>query len=453
MRKLMGLSGLVMLVLWSAVGVLAEGPERSDVVDPRPRREQVLALTGGAQPVHPVATMSVAPPLTATWTVYDHYNFSDYTVDFRLHYTSTHAYYYVDQAESVSQSTLAEVAAQFEANYTTVIDEFGTPPDVDNEPRLFILLTDIKDEYSYDAAATSFVPCFFDPLHEYPFQPHSNGREMLYLDLTPTVVNSEQAGRCLTHQLTLLVAYGYDPLEQYWLDEGLATLAEFAAGYGHRPEIAAYLADPNRSLTGWEGSRGDVGQSYLWALYLRERFGQAQVKSLFQSGGHGLAGLEPVLGVPAQRLFHEWLLANYLDDPVQAGGIYGYDELDIISGGVNNINTFPRPPIHSTVNVADNEAQEITGKLTGYYAGRYFKFKRSSGTELTIKALTPFGQSTLINGQPTAVDWLTETANPTFGPGDEGLLVIGLTRSSGSTTYRYKIGTHFFYYWFPVMFR
>ncbi len=456
MKRFIGLTVLI-FALWSSMAVLATEP-RSDVVDPRPRREQVLALTGGVRPATPgrlysINTLSSSAPLTATWTAYDHYQRSDYDVSFNLRYTSTHAYYYVDQTESVPQSILENVAAQFEANHATVIDEFGHPPDVDSNPRIFILLTDIRDEYTYNAAATSFIPCFFDPLHEHPAQPNSNGREMLYLDISPTLPYSGQAGRCLTHQLTLMAAYGYDPLEEYWLDEGLATLAEFAAGYGHRPEILDYLADPNRSLTGWDGSQGDIGQSYLWALYLRGRFGQAKVKSFFQSPAHGLSGIEPVVGTPANTLFHEWLLANYLDDEIQAGGVFSYSELDIVTSGADNINTFTRPAVHNTVTVADNEEKSITGSLTGYYAGRYIKFERSSGSQITIQDLATFGQSTVINGQAVAVNWPTEMPNVAFGPGDEGVLVVALARNTGSTSYTYKIGTNYNYYWFPLIFK
>jgi hypothetical protein len=99
------------------------------VVDSRARRAQVLGLTGSAKP-QPAGGLSAlaAPPQTATWNVYDHYHFTDVVVDFSLAYTSTYAFYYVDDDFSVPPATLVDVAAAFDANYITTIGNFGNTP-------------------------------------------------------------------------------------------------------------------------------------------------------------------------------------------------------------------------------------------------------------------------------------------------------------------------------------
>jgi len=423
--------------------------ELKPVVDGRARRAQVLEATGGAQP-QPVGGLSAQslPPQTATWNVYDHYNFTDVAVDFTLVYTSTYGFYYVDDRVTVPADTLVNVGAAFDANYISVIGNFGSIPDVDGEPRVFVLLTDILDEYSYDAGATTYVPCFFDPFHAHPGEPGSNGREMIFLDVDPTTPDSEEAGRCLAHQLALMVAYNYDTQEAYWADEGVAYLAEFVAGYGHRPEAEVYLADPNVPLAGWTGGEADIGKVYLWTLYLRQRFGQSGVRDILHSPLHELDVIEPVLGVSKGDLFHQWLLANYLDDPVQAGGIYSYAEIDIVAGGADQVASFTRPPIYETVLVADKDYETITGTLSGYYAARYVAIGRSSGVEMAITDSAPdgsYGQSTLINSNTQFFNWRGRVVDMGFSPGDTAILAIGLSRETGSTEYRYNAQEFFLY--------
>jgi hypothetical protein len=431
--------------------------ELQPVVDGRARRAQVLALTGGVQPQRAgIIGIQSTPPQTATWNVYDHYTFTDIAVEFTLAYTSTYAFYYVDDAFAVPAATLANVAAAFDANYITTIDNFGHTPDVDGEPRVFVLLTDIRDEYAYDPGATTYVPCFFDPLHEHPSYPDSNGREMLFLDLNPTTPDSGEAGRCLTHQLALLVAYNYDTAEEYWADEGMAYLAEFVAGYGHRPEVEVYLQDPNVPLIGWTGGEADIGQVYLWTLYLRQRFGQNGVKQILQSPLHGLDPIQPVLGVTKDDLFHQWLLANYLDDPVQAGGIYSYAEVDIVPSGADLVTSFTRPPIYESVSLADGEIKVITGTLSGYYAARYISIERSSGMELQIFDNSPggFGQSTLVNNKAQFFNWSEKIMDMGFTSGDTAILAAGLSRDTGLTDYKYNASEYYTYdIWLPIMFK
>ncbi len=431
--------------------------ELKPVVDGRVRRAQVLAATGGAQPAPPDLSAQEAPPQTATWNVYDHYNFTDVAVDFSLAYTSTYAFYYMDDDFTVSPATLANVGAAFDDNYISVIGNFGSTPDVDGEPRVFVLLTDILDEYTYDPGATTYVPCFFDPYHLHPGEPGSNGREMLFLDLNPTVPDSEQADRCLTHQLALMVAYNYDTQEAYWADEGMAYLAEFVAGYGHRPEVETYLQDPNVPLTGWTGGEADIGQVYLWTLYLRQRFGQSGVKDILQSPLHELDPIEPLLGISKQDLFHQWVLANYLDDPIQAGGAYSYAEIDIVPSGADQVASFTRPPAYETVLVADQDYEVISGTLSGYYAVRYVEIGRSSGVEMVIADHAPdgdYGQSTLINGNANFFNWQNRVVDMGFGTGDTALLAIGLSRESGSPEYRYNAQEFFVYdYYLPLIFK
>lgn len=415
--------------------VYAQGPVVPVPVaftDPRPLRERVAGLG----PVMKREIGALSAPATDTFWAYDFYLGTDYLITATLRYTGTHSYVYVDNVETVSDTTVISVAVAFDGIFATTTAAFGDVPDVDGEERIFILLTDIQDVYAHDPNATSYVACYFDPLHEYPGEPYSNGKEMLFLDLDPGDPVSMDADRGLAHQLELMIGFNYDPYEEYWFDEGMGSLAEYINGYGHRPEIEDYLDYPERPLTGWTGHPQDVGESYLWALYIYEHyFGQAGVQSILHSPLHGMDAVSPTLGVSAKVLFHRWALANYLDDGSQAGGIYGYSSITITTGTPDGVTSFSRPQPITYIIPQDDWV--ISGTMPAYWGVRYYELYRASGS-VPMKIGTGFdGQSTAVNGQVVHFDWSREIEVNPFGTGDVALLAVLPGRSTGLLNYKY----------------
>ena len=92
---------------------------------------------------------------------------------------------------------------------------------------------------------------------------------------------------------------------------------------------------PYTALTFWGGELEDYGASYLFQLYLYEKFGGAPfVSALVQEQANGIEGIEIVLAAfgyteTFDEIFDAWTIANYLDDTKKAGGKYGYDTLDV----------------------------------------------------------------------------------------------------------------------------
>lgn len=122
--------------------------------------------------------------------------------------------------------------------------------------------------------------------------------------------------------------------EQQYLNEGLSMLAQdFAVNrlYGQTfdaadalPRAAAYLAQPaNFSISAFTGidaswgsttpqnncSGGCYGGAYLFARYLRDRFGAGFAQRVETSGTTGAANLQAVTGEPAGELFGDFALA------------------------------------------------------------------------------------------------------------------------------------------------
>ena len=139
------------------------------------------------------------------------------------------------------------------------------------------------------------------------------------------------------HEFEHLVHFDIDPDEPSWVDEGLADLAGFFCGYGHQSgHIAYYMVyHPFTALTFWGNALEDYGASYLFQLYLYEKFGGADFTSaLVQEQANGIEGIENTLAAFGYKdsfdeIYDNWTVANYLDDTRRAGGKYGYETLDI----------------------------------------------------------------------------------------------------------------------------
>lgn len=143
------------------------------------------------------------------------------------------------------------------------------------------------------------------------------------------------------HEYEHAIHYDHDADEPSWVDEGLADLAPFLAGYGHSAgHLAYYMVYHRTPLTVWGGGLEDYGESYLFQLYLLENFGGPPfIRALVDEPLNGIAGIESQLatfGYTASfdDIYRDWTVANYLDAPsltgVSGAGL-GYDALDIPS--------------------------------------------------------------------------------------------------------------------------
>jgi hypothetical protein len=407
-------------------------------VDPRPRKEAVLVETHGSPPPDAPDVSIAAAPASATWWVYDHFAMSSYQRTFTLKHTSNTAYIYADA--TVPLATAQTLGTNFDAVYSSVTGNFGSPPNVDGEPRIFLLLTDIRDDYYYNPSAGSYVACYFDPAHEHAGT-NSNLREMLFVDLSPGSPASTQTYRCLAHQLALMVAHNYDTNEETWLEDGLGSLAEYGAGYGHRAEVEDFLKSPDRPLTTWQGNTVDVGKSYLWALYLKERYGQTKVKQILQHAANGMSAVQTVLGVPPATLMRNWAVANFLDDLSRAD--YRYAGLSIVASGADRVTKFTRPPYNKSMLVGYNPTT-LSGSLSGPYAAQYISVQRFDGSSLQITDKIGQHETFLydISASKVQLDWSGVFTSLNYAQGDLGVLVVYSAPPPASNNYQYELKSY-----------
>lgn len=241
----------------------------------------------------------------------------------------------------ISHAQLEYLLGEFDNNiYPTVADVFGEPlARGDEGKKTWILIFNIRDESYYDCSQTSYIAGYFSASES-----AENNKNIMHIDsydwgnrTGPDAARPFLYEGTFAHEFEHLVHFDIDPDEPSWVDEGLADLSGFLCGYGHSSgHIAYYMVyHPFTALTFWGGGLEDYGVSYLFQLYLYEKFGRAPfVSALVDEQANGIEGIEKTLAAfgyteTFEEIFDNWTVANYLDNTSKSGGKYGYETLEI----------------------------------------------------------------------------------------------------------------------------
>ncbi|MFH1140785.1 MAG: hypothetical protein V1724_03740, partial [Chloroflexota bacterium] len=257
-----------------------------------------------------------------------------YQVNATLRLVTDHAYWYVDDTATFDIKALTDSARVFEEKIRPRITQaLGNykASEAGSSERLTILHTPLRGVAGYYSSAD-----------QYPVQvhPHSNQREMLYMDTAALALGSDGYLGTLAHEFTHSIQFWADPTEETWVNEGLAEFGRRMAGYPPAFE-KGFLASPQTSLTVWPVSLGGgavhYGAASLFMDYLAERYGADGLRLLLEEPSNGTRGVDAYLakvdpGQSFQSIFADWIVANYLDDP--AGGIFSYQSREVrVAGG------------------------------------------------------------------------------------------------------------------------
>ena len=245
------------------------------------------------------------------------------------------------EEDVISHANLEYLLGEFDNNiYPTVADVFGEPfPRGDEGKKTWILIFNIRDESYYDCSQTSYIAGYFSASES-----AENNKNIMHIDsydwgnrTGPDSARPFLYEGTFAHEFEHLVHFDIDPDEPSWVDEGLADLSGFLCGYGHSSGHIAYyfVYHETTPLTFWGGGLPDYGVSYLFQLYLFEKYGGAAFTSaLVQEQANGIEGIENTLAAfgyqdSFDEIFDNWTIANYIDDTRAADGQYGYDTLDV----------------------------------------------------------------------------------------------------------------------------
>jgi len=317
-----------------------------------------------------------------TFWAYNWVTDTDYQLTATCKKVGAHSYIYLENGQSVSDATLTNIMNEFDNNiYLTDTSVFGSEPNpgIDGDSHVYILLLDILDGWTGTPPHTGYIGGYFWSGNEYPTSqvPHSNEKEMFYMDIHPATPGSTQFYGTLAHEFQHMIHWNHDAGEETWVDEGCADLAMFVCEYGHpASHLQSFLGSPNEQLNEWHGGLEDYGSAYLWTLYFWEKYGgNSTITSLVTEPGKGIAGIDSVLAALGysdrfKDAFNRWTVANYLDDTTTGTGFYGYASLDLVDSGADNVNSFFRPALSGSHNTYPASG---SGDVK-HWAADYYKF-------------------------------------------------------------------------------
>ncbi|MBN2303448.1 MAG: immune inhibitor A [Anaerolineae bacterium] len=257
---------------------------------------------------------------------------------FELRARTEHAYFWLETGVFPDAAMLDYTTRFFEEhiwplNHSIYGDEWN--PGIDGDSRIHIL--------SQRSIAWGVMGAF-SPQDQCPraLCPESNQREIIYIGLDAAPLGSPEYLTTLAHEHQHLIQYHVDGNERRWFNEGLSQLAEHLNGFPPRTvgeySVTDFLEQPDHHLNGWSFNGYDVGRyygaSYLFLVYLYERFGLEFIRWVVHTDYDGLAAVQAALDAAGQdvdvdAVFADWLLANYLDDPYVGDGHYYYQSLDL----------------------------------------------------------------------------------------------------------------------------
>ncbi|WP_155918553.1 Ig-like domain-containing protein [Heyndrickxia ginsengihumi] len=215
---------------------------------------------------------------------------SEYSsINATLLYSGSHANVWVNNNDITSDEA-ALLGREFDNHiYTSDVDNFGTPSDVDHNGKVNILCYDIQDGFSGDGG---YIAGYFSPMDLFNVE-NSNQSEIFYIDTYPLMgmgssKDVSAAYSTLAHEFQHMINFNQKVLVQgidqtdTWIDEGLSMAAEqIYTGAPLQDRIDYYNSDSDitngHSLLYWD-SYGDTlanySLSYLFMQYLKDQCNQ-----------------------------------------------------------------------------------------------------------------------------------------------------------------------------------
>lgn len=277
--------------------------------------------------------------------------------------------------------------------YDLATEAFGAAPDVDGDRRIFIFVVDMPDDR---------IVGFFDPRIATHIDPQLR-RDALFLDAFHLNSNPTLARGTLAHEFQHLIHWGHDADEEAWIDEGLSGYAEELVGFAETDPnmVPEFLDAPDLNLTTWPSLIGAAiphyGATYLFASFLRERYGPELIRAVVAEGRNGTFGIDEAFKdigavenfVGAWRL---WIAGNYASDDTY----YGYSALGGRRVRSFSIGEVPFGPaeggvgqqwgtINFSLQTPGNVEFEFRGAQEGRYAVWGYGMRGSTGEMVAVE--------------------------------------------------------------------
>jgi len=405
---------------------------------------------------------------THTWWATNLDTYLEYEVSSTCRAIGDNCYIFVEDAvwnNRIDQNGVNSIEEAFENStpassikgiYQLDVETFGEPPDVDQDPRIIILILDIKDGFT---GSGGYVAGYFYSANEYPDGDpaiggaRSNFTEIYYIDADPadlTTGSGLNDGMATTaHEFQHMIHWRWDDEEVTFVNEGCSMIAEHICGYNLEYWFNLYQNDANRYLLYWDNDDPfvDYARAALWTLYLYEQFPDNFLRELVANKSTGISGIDntlinhdPNLQSPPVRnfniIFEDWLIANYAND-TSLDRKYYYDYSPLLKPIPIN-NHIGSSIVHATTETIKPLAAQYIKFSDGANISVIFN---SADESINIKAIK-IG-STVIDDVPKNSLYTPEGYGTTFS---EVTFVIYNISPSQSATYTYSaIGSEISY--------
>jgi hypothetical protein len=384
---------------------------------------------------------------TKQWWAQDFTSSTQYLVSSTCRSVGTSCYVFVEDSlwtTRVNQTAVDSIRLAFDARtpanpskgiYQTDVDVFGNPPDIDSDPRIIILILNIRDGYT---GSGGFIAGYFSSRNELNVT-NSNLAEIYYVDANPLNLSTSgglQSGmQTAAHEFQHMIHFNNDPNEITFINESCSMTAEVVCGY---PLFNAslYANETNHYLFDWRSditaSLTDYSRGERYGIYMRDQFGTGFFKQLVASTAAASAGVDAALiaiGSPRRFAdsFIDWLIANILDDRT-VDQKWGYVQTSLPKAA-------GRVYVNPNVSLTSDTVQTLAARYLSFTGGAQLKATFTSGNPaLLIKAVeTGPGAKRVLD-----VTKGVEFSEPAFGSTYTRVdFVVINTSQSGNITYTY----------------
>jgi hypothetical protein len=344
----------------------------------------------------------------------------------------------------MTQGELDTLTAEFEGNgvdvYGTVTEYLGAVPDTDGDPRVWIVMATLRDEWQQqptDRKVMAYVnPADVDGSGTF------NNHDIVYINVHTYTesalvlpIAKELRQIFIPNGLGMLIRTAVKPTEEQWIVRGLgATCQYFCYGYtrtamgnfGLYYDLALFEKVPDIDLTSYlsNGHNFDYAtsraQEFLWFMYLAQREGDGVLEAIAQSDTTDMLNVaraidstvpdSTVIQTNIVPIYKDWLVANLTNDlrDQMSGGIYTYDIFADTSLSFTHIgqSTAFEGRFTSASYPLPVWLPEL-GLAAPIWAPQYDEFKADYGTETTVYFNGAFsdgvGSGALINGNWIAI--------------------------------------------------
>ena len=315
------------------------------------------------------------------------------THQFTCRAVTEHAYWLVQDSVSVREGTgpgaldtivwnnlihqgeLDTLTSEFEGSgvdvFGTVTEYLGDAVDTDGDPRIWIVLATMRDQYTYSGSAVDRKIMEYVNPDDVNNSGLFNNHDIIYINVhtyTRTEANLAVAKQLrrffIPNGLGVLVRTSVKPTEELWIARGLGEACQYFCygiaattpyGLGITYDILQFSKNPQFVMTNYQSGSpkmdyaGSRGQSFLWLMYLAQRNSDTILETIAQSDTTGMFSLAYAIdpSVPGDTaiqtnvvpIYKDWLICNLTsnlrDDT--SGGIYTYEIFSDTSSSFGHI--------------------------------------------------------------------------------------------------------------------